>query len=151
MNKKRIIKTVIRPDEIDTKMFGLALHDDRQFCGDCGSLLFYIKKMIGVVKEENDIQVWGNKDKTTYRLTDIGFEVYCAECGEMEEIYFQYQKDIVCNFDELDNAEKEEVDYWLAQYNQKKDYVPRYKTANTNILKRKIEEHERPKKTLKKF
>lgn len=139
MNKKRIIKAVILPDEIKEEYF-FTQNEDRCVCNGCGSLLFYIKKIFGVVHEELTYGIVGHKDKHQFRLQEVGHKIYCAECGEFQEIYFYEKVDVVCEFNDLDNPDKEEIDYCLAQYNQKKDYIPRYKTSSVEILKQKLKD-----------
>lgn len=141
MNKKRIIKSIILPDEIE-KCWGFTQHENRYICLDCGSLLFYIQRVMAVTYDVTDYQISGYKDKGCYSLSECGLKVYCAECGRFQEIYFYDKVKIVCEFDELDNAEKEEIDYCLAQYNQRREYVPRFKNPSVEILKEKLKEYE---------
>ena len=147
--QERMPKLVIKPDEIDgPDAFGLNLNDNTVTCLDCGSHLFYIKEDLGVVAEESDYGIWGNrpnKNNRTYRVREVGLSIFCAECGAFNEIYhsFCYDKDtIVCSWDELGGAEKVEVEYCLNQFNQKGDFTPQWKTAETNVLKEKLIEYE---------
>ena len=142
MNKKRIIKSIILPDEIE-HAWGFPRSEDRYICYDCGSLLFYIRKIMAVVYEPLDYGIVGYKDKTSLALRECGFKVFCAECGRFQEIYF-YQKDnVVCEFEDLDYAEAEEIDYCLSQYNQKHSYIPRYKSTAVLTLQEKIDEYKK--------
>ena len=147
--QERMPKLVIKPDEIDgPDAFGLNLNDNTVTCLDCGSHLFYIKEDLGVVAEESDYGIWGNrpnKNNRTYRVREVGLSIFCAECGAFNEIYhsFCYDKDtIVCSWDELGGAEKVEVEYCLHQWDQKGDFTPQWKSTETNVLKEKLIEYE---------
>ena len=146
MNKKRIIKSIILPDELESGKSWYPRGEHRFNCDDCGSLIFYLQKIMAVVQETSEYQIYTYKDKTYYSLREAGFNIYCAECGSFKEIYFYDNNNIVCEFDDLEYAEVEEVEYCLAQYNQKKSYIPRYVTGTTNILLKKIKEYEQSKK-----
>lgn len=138
-----MIKSVILPDDLKDDAWNFPQSEDRYVCYDCGSLLFYIKHVMAVVHEVMEMGIAGYKDHNQLSLRECGFKVYCAECGNFQEIYF-YQKDnIVCNFEDLDYAEAEEIQYCLSQYNQKKKYTPRYKSTAVLILQKKIEEYEK--------
>ncbi len=149
MNQKRMIKTVIMPDELKDERFSLTMNENRYICYDCHSILFYIKKLFGVVYEELEYGIMHHVDKTQYRLREYGFKVYCAECGHFQEIEFIDTKDsLVCDFDDLDGAERGEIEYCLGQYNQRKTYTPLFKTSSTTLLREKIKEFESTKKII---
>ena len=150
MNKKRIIKSIILPDDIGNNKSWYPNNEHRYTCDDCGSLIFYLNKIMAVVQETSSYQIHTYKDKTYYSLREAGFNIYCAECGNFKEMYFYDKDNIVCEFDDLEYAEVEEVEYCLAQYNQKKSYEPRYKTNTTKILLDKIKEYDKNKKNGKK-
>lgn len=148
--QERIPKLVIKPGEIeDSSHWALSLNDNTTTCGGCGSHLFYIKQELGVVAEENDFGIWGNrsnKTNRTYCVREIGLTLYCAECGEYEETYhnFCYDKDtMVCTWDELSAVEKVEIEYCLYQWNQKGDFKPQWKCVEANYLKKKLKEYEK--------
>ena len=146
MNKKRIIKSIILPSELEKAKWSYTLDEDIHKCDDCGSMIFYIKKRMGVVLEDHGIQIVNNLDTSYYSLREIGLVLYCAECGGYHEDYFtfQYDKDnVVCDMEDLDYSEMNEVQYFLGQWNQKKDYTSLYKTPETNLLKEKLMEFEK--------
>lgn len=146
MNKKRIIKSIILPDEVGGNGKWYPNNEDRYSCYDCGSLLFYLHKIMAVVQEDSIFQIVGHKDKTHYSLREAGFNIFCAECGTSRDMHWYDKDNMVVEFDDLDYADVEEVEYCLAQYNQNKTYTPRYKTNTVKILKEKLEEYEKEKK-----
>lgn len=148
--QERIPKLVIKPDEIDgPDCFGFNLNDNTTTCRDCGSHLFYIKKELGVIAEESDYGIMGNRsneNNRTYRISEIGLVLYCAECGEFEENYtnFCYDKDtIVCSWDELGGSEVVEIEYCLHQWDQKGDFKPQWKCSELIYLKEQLKEYEK--------
>lgn len=157
--KIRIPKLVIIPSEVDDKsMFALNLNDNVLACRDCNSNLFYVKIEWGVVAEENSYGIMGNKSNRQYVLREIGFVLYCAECGEFEENFVKwfYPEDkVVCQWDEINGAERAEIEYSLRQFDQKGDFTPMYKCPEVNLLKEKLKEYEKkypdkPKKITRK-
>lgn len=151
--KDRIPKLVILPGEIsDNTGFALNLNEDTVTCNDCGSHLFYIKIEWGVVVEEHDYGILGNRSKRIYALREVGFALYCAECGQFEESYWKwfYPEDkVICTWDEINGAEKSEIEYCLRQFDQKGDFTPQYKCAEVNLLKEKLKEYEKKHPTTK--
>ncbi len=146
MFKKRILKTVILPSEIEASTWGFSNHDNKINCDDCNSNLFYANITWGVVEEESTWQIMGNRSKRTYALREIGLCLYCAECGCFEEDYAKwfYPKDkTVCTWDELDGAEREEVNHCLNQWDQKGTFTPLWKSSELNILKENLKEYEK--------
>jgi len=147
MFKKRIPKSVIRVDEIESKeIFGLNLNENTVACDCCGSYLCYIKTNLGVVAEDDDYGIIGNRGNRTYNVREIGLTIYCAECGEYIESYssFSYDRDkVVCTWDELGDSEKAEIDYCLSQWDQKGDFKPQWKCSEVNVLKEKLKEYEK--------
>jgi hypothetical protein len=149
MNKDRIPKLVIKPGDINTERFGLACNENLLMCYECKSPLFYIKINYGVTAEEYDYGIVNNKSKRVYALREIGFNIYCAECGSFIENYnkFFYPDDKLVfwdfMYDELDDDERAEIDCCLNQYNQKRDFKARYKAPIFNELKEKLDEYEK--------
>ena len=112
---------------------------------DCNSNLTYIKVNWGVVAEDNDYGVMGNKDNRTYSLREFGLTIFCVECGCFYERYskwFYPEDKIIMSFDELEEAEMCEVEYCLNQFDQKKDFKPQYKWHELDELKKKLREYE---------
>ena len=130
-------------DEIDK--YGSVDYLDNYRCYDCGGMIFYIVKMMAVIHEVLDYGIVGYKDKNQYSLREYGFNVFCAECGSFRELQFYEKDNLVCEFSDLEYADREEIEYCLAQYNQKKEYTPRYKTRETDLLLEKIKEYEKEK------
>ncbi len=150
MYQKKQHKLVIIPNEIrDNAHWALNLNDDTITCSDCGSHLFYIKIEWGVVAEDNNYGIMGNRQNITnrtYNLREVGFALYCAECGEFEEHYWKnlYPEDkLICTWDELAGAEKAEIEYCLNQFDQKGDFKPSWKNPEVNVLKEKLKEYEK--------
>ena len=135
-----MIKSVIIADEIKNYSAG---NLDNYQCYDCGGMIFYISKIMGVVHEVLDYGIVGYKDKNRFSLREYGWNIHCAECGNSREITFYEKDNLVCDFDDLDNADKEEIDYCLAQYNQKKSYIPRYNSMSVQILLKKLKEYDK--------
>ncbi len=146
MDKKRIPTLVISPSEIgDRSLFGLNLNDNVIKCHECGSHLFYIKIEWGVVSEEHDYGILGNKSNRVYYLREIGFVIYCSICSEFNENYGKYfypEDKLVCTYDEIDGPERAEIDHCLLQFNQKARFTPLYKCPEVRILKEKLQEYE---------
>jgi len=133
-NKERMHKLVIVPSELTQYNFGEKLLS----CYDCNSNLMYLRIQYGIVKEKDEFQIMNNRSKVVYSVREIGFSVYCAECGSFIENYFKFYNndELVYSFDmELDEDEKAEIEYCLSQFNQKGDFVPRYKFGELNIIK----------------
>lgn len=147
--QERIPKLVIKPNEIDGQdVFGLnlSLNDNTVKCTDCGSHLFYIKIHWGIVAENDDYSILGNKSNRTYCLREVGMHLYCAECGVFEEMYHKwyYPEDkIIMTFEEVEMAEKCEVEYCLRQWDQKGDFKPQYNWSELISLKEKLKEYEK--------
>jgi len=143
----RIPKLVIKPDEIDdNNHWALNLNENTTTCNDCGSHLFYIKEELGVVAEENDYMVINNRSEKTYDVRVIGLTLYCAECGAVGELYYNFCYDedkVVCSWDELGGSEKIEIGYCLNQWNQKGDFKPQWKCGEVVYLKEKLKEYEK--------
>lgn len=151
--KKYVPKLIIPPGLLDTKSFGISPDKDLITCEDCGSHLIYIKKSFGIVEESNFYHIMGNKSKRVYSLREIGFTLFCAECGGFIESYSKYfypEDLLVYCFDngwyDLDEDEKVEVEYCLSQFNQTRDFIPRYKFAELNKIKEALLEYEKKHK-----
>ena len=142
MNKKRVIKSIIRADEID---YSFSTDEDKKICYSCNGTIFYIKKLNGVIREELDYGIVGYKDKIQYALREYGFKVYCAECGEFEDIYFIDKVDLIHELDDLGGEDKEEIEWCLGQFNQKKTYEPMYKSTEVELMLDKLKETEKEK------
>jgi hypothetical protein len=141
----RIPKLILTPSMIDSNNhWRLNQKDELIICTDCNFNLFYIEKQLGVIAEEFDYQISGYKEKRYFRLTEIGLNIYCAECGTWYENYskwFYPEDKIIMTFDELGNVEQTEIDYCLSQYNQKHDFTPQFKCPEVNMLKDKLNEY----------
>jgi DNA-directed RNA polymerase subunit RPC12/RpoP len=153
MNKKRFPKLVIVPSELSQESF---YNKDFIKCPYCNSNLIYVRIDEGIIKEENWYGVMGNKSNRTYRVQEVGFSFYCAECGDFIEHYakFFHDDEIVHEFEkDLDEDERAEIEYCLSQFNQKRDFVPQYKFPELNIIKEKLLEFEKkyPEKEEKKI
>ena len=154
MNKKRIPELVIIPDQIKGSTFwGLKLEENMFTCQDCGSMIVYVQKILGVTANDLDYSIVGWRSMRDYRISEIGINLYCAKCGESIELYhnFCWQKDqVVCEYDALEGEEMVDIEYCLRQFNEKGDFVPRFKTGETKLLKEKLVEYEK-KHPLKKL
>lgn len=147
---ERIPKLIIKPEDIElTGGYGLEDNPNLMLCPYCLSPLHYIKIEWGIVAEDDEYQVLGNKSKRSYALREIGFIVYCAECGDFIENFskYFYPEDKVISdiglFDELDMEERAEIWNCLTQWNQKNDFESRYKSPIFENLKLKIKEYEK--------
>lgn len=145
MNEKRIPKLVIAPSELDCKY---NLMKDFVNCPYCNSNLLYIKITWGIVVEENEYGVMWNKSNRTYEIRETGFSLHCAECGDFIEHYIKFYPEdrIIYEFEKdlsWDDYERNEVDYCLHQFNQKRDFTPNYKFGELNLMKDKLLEYEK--------
>jgi len=152
--EKRIPELVIIPSQIsDKNNFGINTNSNMISCYECNSSLCYIKINWGIVAEDYDYGILGNKDNRVYALREIGFSVYCAKCGEFNENYckdfYPDDKIIMSDFDldEIDEDERTEINLCLNQFNQKKDFTARYKSHIFIELKDKLMEYEKKHKT----
>ncbi len=148
MNKERIVKAVIKADQIKDKCgWDLSSNENLVVCHSCMSALFYIKINYGVVAEDNDWLVMGNRSSRTFALREIGFNVYCAECGDFIEDYSKYfypeDKLVFYDLDELYDDDRAELLVCLNQFNQKRDFTARYKNVLFDNLKKKLNEYEK--------
>jgi hypothetical protein len=142
IENERIPKLILLSSNIGLNN-GFNASRDFNKCSNCGSNIFYIKSVFGIVAENQEYMVLNNKEKRTFCLREIGFDIYCAECGDYCDDFHQYiykKDDLVMSFDELEDYEKEEVGYCLAQYNQKHDFTQNYKATNLNLMKEKLNE-----------
>ena len=145
MDKNRIPKLIITADQIESN-WGLRQEEQITTCQYCGGMIFYVEKILGVTAEENDYKIMGWRSKRNYSLTEIGLDIFCAECGKHSEGYhtFQYDKDaVVCAYDDIDGEEKEAIDFCLRQFNEKGDFTPPYHTAELKVLKKKLMDYEK--------
>ncbi len=145
IEQTRIPKLILTPSQIEAgNRWRLKQNDIMESCYDCNSNLFYIEKQYGIIAEELDYGVVGYKEKRHFRLTEIGLNLHCAECGEFQENYTKwfYPEDLlVMTFDEVDDVEQIEVEHCLSQYNQKHDFEPRYDCMAIFNLKEKLNEY----------
>ena len=146
MNKCKIAKLILKASEIPCREWDLSTNNDLVMCYDCKSPLFYVKINWGIVAEENDYKVMYNRSNRVYVLREIGFELYCAECGSLMIDYSKYfypEDKLVYVFDELDSDERAEIECCLQQFNQKGDFKSRYEDALFKELKNKLLEYEK--------
>ncbi len=155
---ERINKSVLTADSIETQRgWTLAQKDNPLLCRYCKSPLFYVGVTWGVVDEQAllGIPILGKQRGYNYSLREIGFQLYCAECGHFHEHYEKYfypDDKVVCswNDEELNFAEIEELWYCLEQFNRKGDFMPRYQSTEMIYLKRKLQEYEKAHKKKRK-
>ena len=151
MNEKnRIPKLVLTTGQIDSRgrFMDLSMSDTLISCYECNGNIFYIEKVFGVVVEEYDYGIMGNRSNRQYRLTEVGLVLHCAECGDTREHYDKWfypeDKQVLSWFDlEDESPEYMEIDYCLRQFNQKGDFTPLYKCSEVNVLKEKLLEYEK--------
>lgn len=146
MNKKRIPELVILPSEISGGTWGLKLEENMFTCTDCSSMIFYVKKIYGVIAENLEYSIIGWRSERHYQITEIGINLYCAKCGESREVFhnFCWDKDqVVCEYDDLDGEEMIDIEYCLRQFNERGDFTPRFKTGEAKLLKEKLIEYEK--------
>jgi len=152
-DKEKITKLIFTADSIKTsKGWSLADKDNPLLCDYCKSPIFYIRVIWGVIDEtaifeDIKIKVIGKEKEPQYSLREIGFVLYCAECGHFHEHfdkYFYPEDKQICSWDdeELDYAEKEEIWYCLQQFNQKGEFTPRYESTQMHYLKEKLKDYE---------
>jgi len=144
MNKIRIPKLIIRADQIESN-WGLRQEEQITTCQYCGGMIFYVKKILGVVAEEG-CQILGWRSERNYQIREIGLTIFCAECGAHSENYhtFQYSKDaVVCTYEDIDGEEKEAIDFCLRQFNEKGDFIPPINTIELKLLKEKLKNYEK--------
>lgn len=148
--EKYIPKLIIKAGDIETSHgWGIARHNNLCTCYDCNSNLFYVVIQWGVVANEDEFQILGNRSKLTYTLREVGFNLYCAECGAFLENYskFFYPDDkLILDLglidNELDDDERAEIQNCLNQWNQKLDFQSRYRSPLFTNLKQKLKEYE---------
>lgn len=147
---ERINKSIITADSIETSSgWSLSKEDNPFLCEYCKSPLFYINIEWGIVEDDiyKEIKVLGKEREPQYYLREIGFRLYCAECGHFNEIYYKYfypEDKVVCslNDDRLEYVELQEIKHWLDQFNRKGDFTPNYQCHEAEYLKKKLKEHE---------
>lgn len=148
--KEKINKSVLTANSIEaSRGWSLSQKDNPLLCYYCKSPLFYIEIIWGIVEELSllGIKVLGDNHKSHYSLREVGFNLYCAECGKFEEHYDKYfypEDKLVCSWNdkELNLSEKEEISHCLSQFNQKGDFTPNYKSSQMMYLKNKLKEYE---------
>jgi len=148
--QNRIPKLILMPGQIDSfrSIGDLTTNDSLVNCYECNGNLFYVEKVFGVVAEEYDYGVVGNKNNRVYRLTEVGLALHCSECGDLYEHYSKWffpEDKLVLYYTDLEDEgpEYKEINYCLSQYNQKGDFTPEYKCSEVNILKTKLDEYEK--------
>lgn len=158
MEKEKIAKLVLTLDGIEnSRGWSLAQKDNPLLCYSCKSPLFYIEIVQGIVDETEifkDIKVLEKEREPQYSLREVGFNIYCAECGKFEEHYDKYfypEDKLVCcwNDKEIDFAEIEEIKHCLEQFNRRGDFTPNYNSQEMKYLKAKLIEYERKIKNSK--
>ncbi len=149
-SKEMMHKLVINPNDIVAdSCWGMDLKEKGLWCHDCGSHLMYGEIEWGVVAEDYNYGVMGNKDNRQYALREIGIHFHCAECGSFIENYSKWfypeEKLIMIyeDIDMLDGVERLEIEHCLHQFNQKKDFTPLYKYHGLNKIKEKLLEYEK--------
>lgn len=156
--RERIIKLVLTADSIEnTRGWSLAQKENPLLCIYCKSPLFYIQINWGIADETElfkDIKTLGKEREPQYSLREIGFNIYCAECGSFHEHYDKYfypEDKIACtwNDEELSLAEHEEILYCLEQFNRNGDFISHYNSSELNYLKTKLKEYEQKLKNNK--
>ncbi|MDO8563615.1 MAG: hypothetical protein Q7R87_01260 [Nanoarchaeota archaeon] len=157
MENERITKLILKPNNIMTSRgWSLAQYDNPLSCYSCKSSLFYVHITWGVVDETDmhDFKVLGRDHKYQYWLREIGFGLFCAECGDFQESYFKYfypEDKVVCYWreDNLDLGDFEEIRHCLTQWNSKGDFKPNYNSSILQYLKNKLKEYELKKPKVK--
>ena len=153
--EEKISKLVIKPSEIKIKGFSLSSNANLSLCPDCKSPIAYVKINWGIIEEDHEYFAQYNRSKRVYALREIGFNLYCAECGEFIENYsrFFYPEDKLVFYDfhleELDDDERAEIQVCLSQFNQTEKFTPRYKSQIFTELKSKLIEYENKHLVLK--
>lgn len=149
-DQPRIPKLVLTTDQIYScgRMGDLNMSDTLINCYGCNGNLFYVEKIFGIVAEENNYSIVGNRSNRTYRLTEIGLYLHCAECGENYEHYskwFYPEDKVIMFFNDLEeeSPEYKEIMYCLRQFEQKGDFTPEYKCLETDRLKEKLLDYEK--------
>ena len=149
--KEKIAKFVYTLESIETaRGWTLSQRDKALLCYSCKSPLFYIEVMWGIVDETrlyDDFKVIGRNHKQQYNLREVGFSLHCAECGKFEESYCKYfypKEKLVCSWNdkELEYAEKEEISFYLSQFNKVGNFKPSYFSSELKYLKEKLNEYE---------
>jgi len=150
MENEKVIKLILKADSIKTgRGWTLAQYDNPFLCSSCKSPLFYVHITWGVVDETEmrEYKVLGRNHKYQYWLREIGFGLFCAECGDFQENYWKYfypDDRIICCWkdDELNLTELEEIKHCLTQWNSNGDFKPNYKSNDFDYLKNKLKEYE---------
>ena len=146
MNKRRIPKLIIVADEIKGNTWSLKQEEQMYTCQDCGSMIFYVKKILGVVVEELDIGIMGWRSNRHYSIREIGLNTYCAECGTFSDCYhtFLYDKgSVICEYEDIGGEGVAEIAYCLRQFNEKGDFKSSFNFGETKVLKEKLLEYEK--------
>lgn len=147
---ERINKLVLTADSIrSSDGWSLAHKNNPLLCDYCKSPLFYIEIVWGIVEESAlfGIKVLGKEREPQYALRELGFVLYCAECGHFHEQYDKYfypDDKVVCYWKdkELEFAELQEIWHCLEQFNRKGDFKPNYNSPEMQYLKEKLKEYE---------
>ncbi len=147
--KERIPKLVIKAGVIKDACCGIGNDPNLILCPHCLSPLHYIKITWGVIAER-DFLLGYNSSERMYSLREIGFTLYCAECGEFIEHYdkWVYPEDkIIMTMDgtdmDWDIDERAEIQNCLTQFNQKGDFKSRYKSQIFSDLKAELKKYEK--------
>ena len=144
---KHMNKLIIVPGDMDFGRWTVGAEDLFR-CYNCQSTLFYIRERYGVVEEDSDFQIMNNQRKSYYVFRVIGIRCYCAECGEFNEDYNKWMYPVdktVYTFDDedfFDEDDRMEVMYCISQYNQRKKYIPNFKSMVAVNVKKALDEYE---------
>jgi hypothetical protein len=144
MEKRRIPKLIIVPGELTkNKIYS----KDFIKCDDCNSNLVYIEVEFGIVKRELDYGIAGNKSNRVYSVEEIGFSLYCAECGSFVEDFqkFFHDDELVYSFRGtfIDEEDMITIKHCLHQFDQKRDFTPLYNFPELDTIKEKLIEFEK--------
>lgn len=155
--RNTILKNVLTPNSIETRgSWSLAHKDNMVQCPECKSGLFYVRRQWGIVEEMcslgKNVKIAGYRLGNKYlALREIGFALYCCECGGFEDNYdkwFYNDNQLVCTWDddELDYAEREEIEQALSVYNHSGQVKANYESSAIVYLRNKIKEYEKKNK-----
>ena len=153
--KNTMLKNVLTAESIETKRsWGFNLKENIITCCDCLSPLFYLARHWGVVEEESfsGIKIVGYRLGNKYlALREVGLVVYCAECGVFNEDYSTWvypDKKIIVTWrdEEIDYAEREEIEQALSVYNNTGQVKANYESSAVIHLRKEIKEYEEKNK-----
>ena len=152
--KNIIQENVLTLNSIEgSKGWTLAQKDNAFACYECGGYLFYVRRQWGVVEESSVLAKNVNKAGYTLgnkylALREACLDLYCAKCSYFEDRHYKwlYPDDkIVCSWDddELNYAERGEIEYALNIYNHTGQVKGSYESGEVKYLREKITEYEK--------